>query len=226
MDGTQFDQLVKRLATTRLTRLTALRGLTVGAVTALSGVGLGREEAGAKKKNRDEKEIRICNCPGTDPAQCKTQKKEKSKAKKTLRRNPCAYRGRCQSGVSGCTATVPISPPPGPQCNNNGQCSGGQVCEGGQCVACTADPQCGGGLVCLSGACQTPPPCAFVGLQVACSSNADCCTSSTGAVCEDNLCPSAGNIVCCKPDGESCETTCDCCGENFCVDDICVFVAD
>ncbi len=159
MDGKTFDAVIKRLATRRLTRLTALRGLAAGSVAALTGVRLTAEEAGAKKNNNNnEKKIRICICTSADAATCKGQKKEKKKAKKTLRRNPCAYRGRCQSGVSGCTATAPISPPPGAQCNNNSGCGGGQVCEGGQCVDCTATSQCSGNQVCVGGRCQSPQP--------------------------------------------------------------------
>jgi hypothetical protein len=49
VDGTQFDQLTKRLTTTRITRLTALRGLAVGAVaTALRFAA--PDEADAKCK--------------------------------------------------------------------------------------------------------------------------------------------------------------------------------
>jgi len=159
VDGTQFDQLIKRLGTTRVSRLTALRGLVAGALAGATGVGLTREEAGAKKKNNNnnEKKIRICVCTSADPTTCKGQKKEKKKANKALRRNACAYKGRCQSGVSGCAATAPISPP-GAQCQNNSGCGGGQVCEGGQCVDCTATSQCSGGQVCVGGRCQSPQP--------------------------------------------------------------------
>src|SRR5215208_3646442 len=108
MDATTFDTLIKRLATTPLTRVNVLRGLAASAA-ALTGVMLPKE-AGAKKK--DETEIKVCNCPGSDASSCKTQKKDKSKAKKLLQRNPCAYKGKCQ-GVSGCAAgTDPLSPPP------------------------------------------------------------------------------------------------------------------
>ncbi len=151
MDGVKFDLFIKQLGTTRLTRLTALRGLVAGGAAALTGVGLTRE-AGAKKKNND-KEIRICICSSADPTTCRSKKKDKDKAKKTLRRNACAYRGRCQSGVSGCGTQSP----PGLQCTNNTQCTGGLVCINTVCVACTADAQCSGGQVCISGRCQQPP---------------------------------------------------------------------
>jgi hypothetical protein len=39
MDGTRFDNLIKRLAATPVTRATALRGLAAGAAT-LAGVTL------------------------------------------------------------------------------------------------------------------------------------------------------------------------------------------
>ena len=115
MDGSRFDTLVKALATTRLTRSHALRGLAASAA-ALAGVRLTAERGTAKKNNKQE--IRICVCADANPSTCKTQKKEKAKAKKTLRRNPCAYRGRCLNGVSGCAGSLtgPQGPagPPGP----------------------------------------------------------------------------------------------------------------
>ena len=52
MDGTEFDHLMKRLATTRLARLTALRGLAAGSVAALIGMRLTADEADAHHRQR------------------------------------------------------------------------------------------------------------------------------------------------------------------------------
>jgi hypothetical protein len=157
MDATTFDTLIKRLATTPLTRVNVLRGLAASAA-ALTGVMLPKE-AGAKKK--DETEIKVCNCPGSDASSCKTQKKDKSKAKKLLRRNPCAYKGKCQ-GVSGCAAgTDPLSPPPpggpppppgsGPPCTSDGDCATSAFCQAGTCVPCSFS--CSTGQRCVHGTC-------------------------------------------------------------------------
>ena len=90
MDGSQFDQLVKRLGTTRITRLTALRGLAVGAVAATLGFAA-PDEADAKCKK---------SC-----SECQKKKKHKSKSGKT--RIQCKAKangtlcsiGTCQSGI-------------------------------------------------------------------------------------------------------------------------------
>src|SRR5829696_8823019 len=150
MDATTFDDLIKRLAATRLTRLTALRGLAIGALASLTGVGLTAEEASAKKNH--EKKVKVCKCPDSNSANCRTDKVKKSQAKKQARK-ACNYKGACQSGVTSCAGAAA-----GPQCTNNNDCSGGLVCIHQECTACTADFQCTGGLVCRSGSCQTPPP--------------------------------------------------------------------
>ena len=103
MDGTRFDQLIKRLVTQRVSRLTALRGLAAGAVAVLTGVNLTHEEAGAAKDKPNKR--RICVCSSFDPATCDTKKKSKKAARRTLRNNACAYKGRCQAGKSGCVGT-------------------------------------------------------------------------------------------------------------------------
>jgi hypothetical protein len=97
MDGTTFAHLIKRLATTRLTRARATLGLAASAAT-LAGGRFAAEDTVAGRK----KKVRVCVCANADPASCKTQKKKKAKATKTLESNVCAYPGRC-SGVSGCT---------------------------------------------------------------------------------------------------------------------------
>ena len=63
MDGDRFDDLIKRLGTTRLTRLTALRGLAVGALAATLGIAA-PDEADAKRKK---------SC-----SECQKKKKHKS----------------------------------------------------------------------------------------------------------------------------------------------------
>src|SRR5688572_8376690 len=104
MDAHRFDDLVRRTATMRLTRVQVLRGLLVSGVTALTGVTRSADEADAKKT----KKVTVCHCHGADPTMCTQDKvrikkgtdqgRRKAKRLRThLRRNACDYRGRCQA---------------------------------------------------------------------------------------------------------------------------------
>ncbi len=110
MDGTQFDQLIKRLGTTRVSRLTALRGLVAGAVAGATGMSLTREEAGAKKNNNnnDERRSGSASVRVRIPATCQIKKKEKKKAKKTPAAQSLCLQGSLPTGVSGCATPAPI----------------------------------------------------------------------------------------------------------------------
>jgi hypothetical protein len=133
MDGTQFDDLTRRLDAVR-SRRTIARLLGGGAlVGSLAAWGLG--EAEAKKKKQKKKPV--CTCTATG---CTSQKvKNRSKV---INQNPrCNYAGGCTTNP--CAATVPPSPPGPPPCQNSTQCTGGQVCTSGACVNCTSYTQCG-----------------------------------------------------------------------------------
>jgi len=141
VDGTQFDTLIKRLATRSLTRWNALRGLATGAA-ALAGVTLVTQPGAARKRNNnDESKRKVCHCSGPTGASCRTLKKEKSKVKRHLKKHNCDYKGGCQ-GFSGCR-----------QCLNNEGCTGGQACVDGACQDCISDAQCGTGFECELGRC-------------------------------------------------------------------------
>jgi hypothetical protein len=118
VDGTQFDTLVKRLSTTTLSRSTALRGLAAS-IAAFAGVTVGAEPGAAEER-------KICHCPGTIVADCRTLKLTKKKAKRHLNQHACDLEGRC-NGVSGC--------PPG-SCKELGDaCSGDDTeCCSGHCT--------------------------------------------------------------------------------------------
>src|SRR5215207_6364125 len=123
MDGKTFDEAIKRFATTRLTRLAALRGLAASGVAALTGGRLTTEESGAKKNNnKNEKKVRVCKCPTADATLCTTAKIKKSKARKVAGQ-ACNYKGAYQAGVTDCPALAPGPQAPGaalaPQCTNN-----------------------------------------------------------------------------------------------------------
>ena len=52
MDGQKFDELIKQFCTTRLTRLSALRGLVAGVAATVTGSALIADDAEARKKGR------------------------------------------------------------------------------------------------------------------------------------------------------------------------------
>src|SRR5215211_6253733 len=121
MEGARFDRLSKHIATQRVSRLTALRGLAAGAVASVTGVRLLGEEAGAK--NNHEKKIRICHrSSATDPGVSKKLKKDK--AQKHLKRHPFDTKGRCTAApaptstvvATTCDAAAPV------QCGNSAFC--------------------------------------------------------------------------------------------------------
>ncbi len=156
MDGSRFDQLARHLSTTRITRLTALRGLAAGALASAVGIGLTTEEVGAKKKGRRKpKKVKVCFWSASGGTQGKVKK---SKLAGLLSSNTCARQGDC-TGTNPCAAgTVPppppgTVPPAGGGCTSNAQCSGGLVCISGSCQNCTSFTQCTGQQVCIDGRC-------------------------------------------------------------------------
>jgi hypothetical protein len=196
MDGSTFDQLTTRIAKMRVNRLTALRGLAAGVVTALTGLSLTADEAGADRKK--PKKVRICH-RGDDPTILGTTRKVTKKQKKNhLRKHAADYKGKCTASriVSGGTTAPPAPPappaprvppaPPGFNCSNAG-CVGeraGLVCDTttGQCVNCQTFADCGALQACFSGRCQ-----GFVG----CSDDGDCEGIAPsgllpGPICNDN----------------------------------------
>jgi hypothetical protein len=195
MDGEHFDSLIKRLGTTRLTRLAALRGLAVGTVAGLTGLSLTADEADADKKK--PKKRPVCLCSSTS---C-TTKRVRNRKKAIRRAAPCAYKGKCTS-FNPCAARV--------GCQTNADCTGGQVCVGNICVACFQNGQCSGNFICVNGQCQAPGapapapvttiinnPTTLVGLEI-CAAQGNICT--TGQWC----CTSGSKTGLCVPNEQSC----------------------
>jgi hypothetical protein len=163
MDGDRFDNLIKRLGASRLTRLSALRGLTAAAVAA-AGASLVVDEGEAKKRRKDEnknknknrkrkrkeKTQRICHCDANGN-NCRTQKLSKKKAKRRLRQNPNDFKGRCDNQEcsdpdTACNLNRPYECCSGNCCldltsGSNGICApaGGRCCgqhaAGGYCTS-------------------------------------------------------------------------------------------
>ena len=161
MEGTPFDTLSKWLASTPLTRATALRGLAAGAVVALTGVSLTADEAGADRKQ--PKKVQICH-RGDDPTILGTTKKvTKESKKKHLRKHAADYTGKCTASRMVPRPGPGPGPGPGPapagfNCTTAG-CVGeraGLVCDTttGQCVNCQTFADCGALQACFGGRCQ------------------------------------------------------------------------
>ena len=174
MDGTRFDTLIKRLATTPLTRAQTLRGLAASAaalagVTLLADSGAAADGGGRRRRRR-----RVCDCSGPNPNTCTTRRLRRRAARRLLRSNDCAYKGRCQTGVSGCAAVGcdPRNPtgscPEGQICDSRAICVAGCIGQNGTRGSCPAEQ------VCVNGQCQTGPVC-----TPACTRNQVCCPPQT-----------------------------------------------
>jgi len=160
VDGSRFDEFTQRLASIRLTRKAALRGL-VGSLAALTSGAAFTDwvEAGKKKP--------VCHCGDAGSTSCTTERVKKKQRKAHLRDHQCDYLGACSSDINACAAApllvdndrlgdpcsnsnpcgansgltcdpvlnicVPIDL--GRSCATNGQCSTGQ-CTLGECADC------------------------------------------------------------------------------------------
>ncbi|MBL8128352.1 MAG: hypothetical protein JNM64_11985 [Chloroflexia bacterium] len=110
MDDTTFDDLILRLASARLTRATALRGLAAGALGAAAGIA-----TPAEARHRTKKRKSVCLCPTAQAASCTTRKARKKQARK-LASQACNYAGKCQPGVVGPQCPPPTTTTPRPGC--------------------------------------------------------------------------------------------------------------
>src|SRR5829696_8101737 len=135
MDGTRFDKLIKSMATTRVSRLTALRGLAVGAVAAIAGRDFGAEDAEAAKSRRCKPKPNQCQtckkgkCRHTNNGRKCHRGKLRPKANGTLCSIPGATSATCRNGACiaavtpvGCTQTNNVP-------NTQGSCPAGQLCN-------------------------------------------------------------------------------------------------
>jgi hypothetical protein len=181
MDGTQFDTLIKRLATTPLTRSTALRGLAA-TVAALAGVTLAAEPSAAKEKRK------VCHCTDEKSTSCKTIEVGKRGAKRHVKKHACDYRRECKD-VSGCCFADTLTCTTSTQCCSrfcgDGTCrpTGSCVVQGAACNdmnAATNDNCCTG--ECLDSLCRPTGACKELGAD--CSPGFECCSGNcTGFKC-------------------------------------------
>jgi hypothetical protein len=114
MDGERFDALIRRLGTTRLTRMRALRGVAGSAAALMAAALVATTEAADRRRRKRT----ICHCPDTDPKNCTTLRLRRRRARRHLRRHPNDYKGECRK-----------QPKPAPTCTTDADCAAtGQVC--------------------------------------------------------------------------------------------------
>jgi hypothetical protein len=138
VDGTAFDALIKQFSTARVTRATALRGL-VASATALTGMRLRDEEAGAGNKKRETKR-KWCHRGDDFTILGKTKKLTKEQRKTHKKKHAADYKGTC-----GAARIVPAGGGGG----GGGGCADFTDCDGRLCLngRCLADVSCEGIVV-------------------------------------------------------------------------------
>jgi hypothetical protein len=117
MDGERFDALIRRLGTTRLTRMRVLRGATGSAAALMAAALVATTEAADRRRRKRT----ICHCPDTDPKNCTTLRLRRRRARRHLRRHPNDYKGECRK-----------QPKPAPTCTTDADCAGQVCCTTGQ----------------------------------------------------------------------------------------------
>jgi hypothetical protein len=172
MDGQRFDELVKRITTTRLTRVSVLRGVAASALAALTGAaGAGRiveVEAAQKCRNAGQ------TCEGSNPNCCPGTVCDVTNNPTTCQ--PCGAQDQlCCPGFT-CPAPLVCV---GNRCVAQGAGGGGGI--GGAAVRCTSNADCPGGF------CNTGTGQCFViqGLSCRSGESADtCCRRSVKKGCK------------------------------------------
>jgi hypothetical protein len=184
MDGPRFDELTQRLASIRLSRKRALRGLAAG-VAALAGGAAFTDGAKAGKKKP------VCHCEAGGA--CTDQRVGKKQRKMHLRDHQCDYLGECRSDITACAAAPIVVDVDrlGDPCSNNNPCgaNSGLRCVAGFCVPldvgdeCTNDGECSTGN-CENGECAPCPVLSICGS----GSTAQCCTVEANCDQTEEVC--------------------------------------
>ena len=223
MDDIQFDNLVKRLARTRVTRITAMRGLAGGGLAGLARAAVPDEATAARLRKKNE-QLRKTQ-PSKEQKQAKLQQddgsaygrgggsgkqgrviSEKKGKKKPLCHCPDGNPANCQTLKVKKKARnkhlkqhqfdyigACTSPTP---CTNHSECDP-QVCVNGVCQPCTHDSQC-----------ATPRTCNKVTGQ--CVVEGTTTTGQPGTTTTTTAAPCLANDGECSVDGpgECCSTIC------------------
>ena len=137
MDGERFDRLTKQLSTRRLTRLSVIRGLAVGAAAAFTGTTISTDRAMAQQCKREGQ-----NCEGGPEKCCPGTVCNGGE-------NPTKCRACGGSGQFCCVSTTPCTAP-GETCLPGGIC-GPAPCGGTGEPCCETGDECTEpGDICLS----------------------------------------------------------------------------
>jgi hypothetical protein len=130
MDGTAFDALIKQFSTSRVTRAEAVRRLVSGA-TALAGVRLTADDAGADKKGETKK--KWCHRGDNVAILGITKKLTKEQRKQHKRKHVADYEGKCIAAriVAPTGGAAPLRP----FCAGKNRCT-----DMDQTTVCNTDP--------------------------------------------------------------------------------------
>ena len=164
MDEKRFDELVKQLCTTRLTRVSMIRGLAAGAVAALTGAAVSPGHTVAAP----DKPCGVAGdkCEGSSQTCCAGFICDPRGGPATVcvacgdEGDVCCAQGGCLDPFE-CIGGECVIPPG--QCGGTGElccqpndtCIGQRICINGECAVCgTIGEPCCAGDVCTQGRCQ------------------------------------------------------------------------
>jgi hypothetical protein len=195
VDDRRFDALAQRVASIRLTRGDALRGMAASALT-LAGLAQVASAQVTDERHRPghRRPVRYCRCDNATET-CTNETGTRKQRNQHVRNNPCSYKGRCKgSGThnpcedAGTTITVinttllraDCSTDPG-VCGNSA--TSGLTCIAGICLpllgeVCAVDGDCSAGE-CAGGACV----CSLISICESESSDAvQCCVAEAECI--------------------------------------------
>lgn len=234
MEDQRFDELTKRLCTTRLTRLSVLRGLAAGAVAVVTGAKVGSSRTVSAAAGTCREVGHPCQgnqncCPNIESCEVVGPGSAKRCANKTdcgAITQPCCN-GDCQAGLE-CDPETNICVDPDTECGGVGQeccepndtCDPGGVCDGSQgengtCVECGTE----GKPCCENDTCNTGELTCATGTCVECGDVTEPC-------CEDEFCNPGGicnnNGICVPPAANCGQLNQPCCDGNQCAQGRCI----
>ena len=160
MDGRAFDDLMRAVSAAPTRR--GVLGLLGGAALSAGAARLALLEAvDARRKGKGKGKGK-----GKKKRKCRKLEQSCGGSKK----KKCCRGFVCSDGVCSCPegslpsggACVSKEPIP-PECENDNDCGGGEICQGGECIPdpepeCVNDNDCDGADICQDGECVPEPP--------------------------------------------------------------------
>ena len=244
MDGERFDDLVKRLSATRLTRVSVLRGLAAGTIATLTGAVRSAHSGDATVlaapgtcrnlghpcEGQQDCCAGIEACNVTGPGNAKRCEDVPGCGAIT---EPCCPGDTCEAGLE-CDPDTDTCVEPDPECGAVGQeccdgdptCDPGGICVDNDCVACgdLGEPCCDNetcnttDLTCSEGG--TCIECGLIGLPCCEPGEGDFCEE--GAVCDPSEGPDGTCVACggrgqlCCEEGDECDNPLICLANGTC----------